>query len=121
MHNLRKLDVYSKGLEAVADIYELTKGFPKEELFGLTSQLRRGVTSIVLNIAEGSGCATNKEFARFLSYALRSKHEVMACLDIALKLEYTNKETASALESKLEEISSMIIGLSRSLREKGRG
>lgn len=56
-----------------------------------------------------------------MNYALRSKHEVMACLDIASRLEYTNEETANALESKLEEISSMIIGLSRSLKEKGRG
>ena len=118
MHNLRKLDVYTKGLEVVGEVYKLSKGFPKEELFGLTSQLRRAVTSIVLNIAEGSGCDSDKEFLRFLSYALRSKHEVRACLDIALKLGYTNKETIKRLESDLEEISSMIIGLGRSLRRK---
>ncbi len=118
MHNLRKLDVYAKGLGVVGEVYNLTKGFPKEELFGLTSQLRRAVTSIVLNIAEGSGCGSDKEFLRFLSYALRSKHEVVACLDIALKLGYTNKETIKNLEVKLEEISSMIVGLSRSLRGK---
>ena len=118
MHNFRKLEVYAKGLEVVGEVYKLTKSFPKEELFGLTSQLRRAVTSIVLNIAEGSGSGSDKEFVRFLSYALRSKHEVVACLDIALKLGYTNKETIKNLEVKLEEISSMIVGLSRSLRRK---
>ena len=118
MHNLRKLDVYAKGLEVVGEVYKLTKGFPKEELFGLTSQLRRAVTSVVLNIAEGSGCGSDKEFLKFLSYTLRSEHEVTACLGIALKLGYTNKETIKKLESNLEEISSMIIGLGRSLRKK---
>jgi four helix bundle protein len=118
MHNFRKLDVYAKGLEVVGDVYKSSKRFPKEELFGLTSQLRRAVTSIVLNIAEGSGCDSNKEFLKFLSYALRSKHEVTACLDIALKLGYTNKEAIKELQSDLEEISSMIIGLGRSLRKR---
>ena len=118
MHNFRKLDVYVKGLEAVGEIYRLTKNFPKKELFGLTSQLRRAATSIVLNMAEGSGCGSDKEFSRFLSCALRSKHEVIACLDIALKLGYTSKEKIRELELKLEEVSSMIIGLSRSLRKK---
>lgn len=118
MHNFRKLDVYTKSLDLVEDVYILTKGFPKEEIFSLTSQLRRAVISIVLNIAEGSGCGSDKEFLKFLSYSLRSKHEVIACLDIALKLNYTDKEKTNALESKLEEISSMIIGLSRSLSKK---
>ena len=119
MHNLRKLEVYSKGLEALKETYRLTAGFPKEELFGLTSQLRRAATSIVLNIAEGSGCSTNREFARFLGYALRSKHEVVACLDIALKLRYADKTSIDTLESKFEEVSSMIVGLSKSLRKRG--
>ena len=72
----------------------------------------------MLNIAEGSGCGSDKEFKKFLSYALRSKHKVIACLDIALKLGYANKEAMKNLESKLEEISSMIIGLSKSLRKR---
>jgi four helix bundle protein len=85
---------------------------------GLTSQLRRAVTSIGLNIAEGSGCGSNKEFSRFLSNALRPKHEVIACLDISLKLGYTHNEKIKDLELKLEEISSMIIGLGRSLKKE---
>lgn len=118
MHNLRKLDVYTKGLEVVGEVYRLTKSFPQAELFGLSNQLRRAVTSVVLNVAERSGCSSNQEFQRFLSYALRSKHEVIACLDIALKLGYINNSQINELESKLEEISSMIIGLGRSLRKK---
>ena len=66
MHNLKKLDVYAKGLDVVREAYKLTKRFPKEELFGLTSQLRRAVTSIVLNIAGESGCDSDREFLKFL-------------------------------------------------------
>ena len=74
MAGFKDLSVYSKGLDIVEEVYEVSKKFPKEEIFGLTNQLRRAVTSIVLNIAEGSGCESSKEFLRFLNYALRSRH-----------------------------------------------
>ena len=66
MHNPRRLDVYAKGLNVVGEVYKLSKRFPKEELFGLTSQLRRAVTSIVLNIAGESGCDSDREFLKVL-------------------------------------------------------
>ena len=102
----------------VGDAYKLSKRFPKEELFGLTGQLRREVTPTVLNIAEGNGCDSDKEFLKFPSYALRSKHEVTACLDVTLRLGYTDKKAIKQLQPDLEEISSMIIGLDRSLRKR---
>jgi len=98
-HNFRNLKVYSRAIEFAVDIYRLSKAFPKEELYGLTSQIRRAVTSISLNIAEGSGNSSEKEFRRFLEIALRSDYEVMSCLEIAL----------------------MIVGFSKSLSSDNRG
>lgn len=92
MAGFKDLSVYNKGLDIVKEVYEVSKKFPKEEIFGLTNLLRRAVTSIVLNIAEGSGCESSKEFSRFLNYALRSKHEAIACLDITERLGYIDKK-----------------------------
>ena len=77
MHAFRKLKVWQRAMDFVAEIYKLSAGFPRTEQFGLTSQIRRAATSIPLNVAEGAGSGSNPEFQRFLSYALRSSYEVM--------------------------------------------
>jgi len=115
MHNFRKLKVYQKAIDFSVLIYELTKTFPKEELFGLTSQIRRAVVSISLNIAEGSGNKSSKEFKRFLEIALRSTYEVMSCLEIALKLNYLKEENHKILIADADEIAAMIVGFSKQL------
>jgi len=69
MHYFRKFPVYSKELDFVEKIYKISNKFPRYETFELTIQLRRSVISIILNIAEGSGCESKKEFVRFLGYA----------------------------------------------------
>ena len=114
-HNFRKLNVYQRGIEFAIEIYRLSKTFPKEELYGLTSQIRRAVTSISLNIAEGSGNDSEKEFKRFLEIALRSDYEVMTCLEIALKLDYCKKDEYERLLSEADEIAAMLSGFSKSL------
>lgn len=75
-HNFRNLKIYQRAITYAMEIYKLSKNFPKEELYGLTSQLRRAVISISLNIAEGSGNSTGKELRRYLEIALRSDYEV---------------------------------------------
>ncbi|MEW6108273.1 MAG: four helix bundle protein [Nitrospirota bacterium] len=115
MHNFRKLKVYQKAIDFSVEIYMLTKSFPKDELFGLTNQIRRAVTSISLNIAEGSGNKSNKEFKRFLEIALRSGYEVMTCLEIALRLNYCKKEDFKRLIAKSDEIAAMLVGFSKQL------
>lgn len=87
-----ELKVWQRALDFTVKIHELTLRFPKEELYVLTSQIKRVADSIVLNIAEGSTGQTNPEFNKFLSYALRSGIEVVACLHIAKKKEsnYSN-------------------------------
>jgi len=115
MHNFRKLKIYSRAIDFSTLIYTLTKSFPKDEQFGLTNQIRRAVVSISLNIAEGSGNKSNKEFKRFLEIALRSNYEVMACLEIALRLRYCKKEDYKTLIAESDDIAAMIVGFSKQL------
>ena len=114
-HNFRNLKVYQRAIDFAVEIYKLSKSFPKDELFGLTNQVRRAVTSISLNIAEGSGNASEKEFKRFLEFSLRSDYEVTTCLEIALRLDYCKKEDHDRLIAEADEIAAMISGFSKSL------
>jgi four helix bundle protein len=75
-----KLNVWQKSIDFGFGIHELTRTFPKEELYILTSQIKRAADSIALNIAEGSTGQTNAEFKLFLGYAIRSAIEVVSCL-----------------------------------------
>lgn len=81
--SFEKLIVWQISVDITSDIYELSKKFPREEIFGLTSQIRRACDSISLNIAEGSTGQSKREFKRFLGYAIRSGIEVIACLYLA--------------------------------------
>jgi four helix bundle protein len=96
-------------------VRKTTKSFPRDELFGLISQFRRASDSIVLNIAEGAGNSTKKEFARFLDFSIRSGFECIGCLDIALENEYIEKENYDRLLAKDNEIIAMLYGLKKSL------
>jgi four helix bundle protein len=80
-----KLIVWQKAVDLTVDVHDLTKTFPKDELFILTSQIKRAADSVSLNIAEGSTGRSNAEFNKFLSYALRSNIEVVGCLYLAQK------------------------------------
>ncbi len=80
-----KLIVWQKALDLSDEVNKLTKTFPKDELFIITSQIKRAADSVALNIAEGSTGQTNPEFSRFLSYSLRSTIEVVGCIFIAKK------------------------------------
>ena len=115
MHNFRELKVYKKSLDFIENVYKITNSFPRDELFGLTNQLRRAVNSIALNIAEGSGSKSKKEFKQLISYAIRSGYECNACFDIALRLTYLNKSHYDLLVTQVNEIIAMLIGLSNSL------
>jgi four helix bundle protein len=114
-HNFRNLKIYQRAIAYAVEIYKISRNFPKEELYGLTSQIRRAVISISLNIAEGSGNKSEKEFQRFLEIALRSDYEVIACLEIALKLNYCCNDDFSRLSAEADEIAAMITGFSKGL------
>ena len=112
-----KLVVWQKAVDLSYDIHELTRSFPKEELFILTSQIKRAADSISLNIAEGSTGQSNAEFNKFLGYALRSDIEVVGCLYLAQKRNLVNNESFSTLYAQCEEILAMLNGLRSSLKK----
>lgn len=115
MSDFRKLTVYNKAVEFVDTIYKLSRKFPKEEQFVLTAQLKRAVTSICLNIAEGSGRYHKKDFAQFLRIAVGSSLECSSLLDIAQKLSFISQQDYNKLIEQCSEIGKMLNGLISSL------
>lgn len=116
-HDFRKLDVYKRSLLFTKRVRRVTSQFPKEELYALTSQFRRAVDSIVLNIAEGAGSGSKKEFAKFLGYSIRSGYECGGCADISAVQKYISRKEYQDLVRETNEIVSMLIGLQRNLRK----
>ena len=113
----KDLDVWQASTELALLLYEKTKCFPKEEVYSLTSQLRRAVVSVSSNIAEGAARSSNKEFVQFLYIALGSLAEIETQVIIAEKLGYLND--AKELFKRMSSIKQMILGLIKYL--KGRG
>lgn len=111
MKTHKDLDVWKKAVDFVIDLYKLTQVFPKEELYGLTSQMRRAAISILSNIAEGSARQGNKELVQFLYIALGSVVELDTQLIIARNLNYINEEEFIQCMTRLEEIGKMLNGL----------
>jgi four helix bundle protein len=109
-----QLNVYQKALDFVDVIYKVAQQFPQNELFILTSQLKRAAISIVLNIAEGTG-RTKKEFRYFLDIARTSVYECVACLEIAKRRGYLSSPDYLKLYSMANEITKMLNGLKNSL------
>ena len=113
-----KLDAWSKAVDFVVDLYRVTEAFPKDERFGLTSQIRRAAVSIPANIAEGAARKSEKEFAHFLSNAQGSASELETELVIAYRLGYLNENIFRELSATLERIGRLITGLSQYLKRR---
>ena len=103
--------IWQKGIEVVKDIYTLTKKFPKEELYGLTSQMRRSAISIPSNIAEGFRRYHNKEYKQFLYITLGSCAELETQIIIANELNYINQTNKTELIEKIKYICRMTVKL----------
>jgi four helix bundle protein len=112
------LDVWKYSLDLTKTIYKITSTFPKEEIFGLTNQIRRASVSIGSNIAEGSAKNSGKEFLRYISIALGSSAEVKAQILIAFEIGFLNEENKIELLDKINKIGKMLKGLENSLRRK---
>ncbi len=110
-----RLEAWSKSVDLVTDVYKRTEHFPKEERYGLTSQIRRAAVSIPANIAEGAGRHSRKEFAHFLSNAQGSASELETELIIGHRLGYLDELMFSELLVQIERIGRLITGLARHL------
>ncbi len=112
----RKLKIWEKAIDFIEEIYKITNKFPGKELYGLTSQLRRAATSIALNIAEGSGAESDREFSRFLSIAIKSNYELMCGIEIAVRLSYCSEEESRNIFKNSDELAAMIAGFKKKLK-----
>ena len=113
-----RLEVWSKAVDFVVTVYKMTECFPKEEKFGLTSQIRRAAVSIPANVAEGAARQSSKEFAYFLSNAQGSASELETELLIAHRLGYLEEKSYHDMLTTLGSIGRMIVGLSQHLKRK---
>ncbi len=111
MQDYKKLKVWEHSHQFTIAIYKLTKQFPKEELFALTSQIRRASSSIPANIAEGCGRRTQADLTRFLNIALGSANEVSYFLLLAKDIDYMKKDVYLKYEDEIEKIKAMLISL----------
>ena len=111
MRNYKNFTVWQKSHQLTLDVYNIVKDFPKEELFGLTSQIKRASTSIPTNIAEGCGRITDKDFARFLIIAYGSANELEYQFILSKDLNFICLETSEKLLLQIEEIKKMLNSL----------
>ena len=116
--NFQDLRIWQIGIEVVKDIYIVTKKFPREELYGLTSQMRRSAVSIPSNIAEGFRRYHNKEYKQFLYIALGSCAELETQIIIANELDYINETNKTELIEKIKYICRMTVKLINKLQFK---
>ena len=118
MNYFKELKDWQKAIELVTNTYLKTQSFPKEEIYGLTSQIRRCAVSIPSNIAEGCGSNTPKDFNNFLGISLGSAFEFETQLIICKNLGFIKVEDFNYLESEIQHIQNMIIKLQKSLELK---
>jgi four helix bundle protein len=111
-----KLTVWQHARSLNRMVYQLTKDFPKQELFAVTSQIRRATVSVSANIAEGSGRNSDRDFAHFLEQAYGSLMEVASLFYLALDQRYVAQDAADGLFAEVEIIAKGLAALNRSLR-----
>lgn len=116
MNNFRELNVWVKAVELATDIYKTTDLYPKQEIYGLTFQIRKCAISIGSNIAEGAGRRSKNEFRQFLDIATGSCYELETQLIISRNLDYLSKEKSKTLVDSLTEIQKMLYALTKSLK-----
>ena len=113
----RDLQVWQRAIQLTVVIYRLTQGFPREEVYGLSSQIRRSAVSIPSNIAEGQGRLSVGEFRQFLGIARGSNHELQTQLEIARSLKFGDSKLIDEAENLSHEVGKMIYALLESLHE----
>jgi len=117
MQNFKELKVWEKAHALVLRVYQLTKTFPREEQYGLVSQMRRAAVCVPTNIAEGRSRSSDKEFARFLDIAFGSAAELEYFILLAKDLEMIDSASYNQLNTELEEVKKMVFSFAKKLKE----
>lgn len=115
MKSFQDMKVWNKAYELVLQVYKVTKGFPQEERFGLTQQMRRAAVSIIANIAEGNKRRSDKDFRHFLNISEGSLEETKCYLILSKDLGYQDENTYQRLFNLSEEIGRMLQGFVKAL------
>jgi four helix bundle protein len=115
MRDFKRLDVWQRARTFTGEVYRHTRQFPKDEIFGLRSQIRRAAASIGANIAEGAGRSSDSDYARFVRYAAGSVNEVEHHIILATDLGFLDSAQGSSLIGKLEVIRKMLTRLNERL------
>ena len=118
MFGFEKLEVWQKAIDFADLVYSTTRGFPADERFGLTNQMRRAAVSISSNIAEGSARISRKDFARFVEIATGSLYEVISQSHVGRNHGFLSSDDFNRLYQAAEEQSRMLSGLRRALLEE---
>jgi len=116
MKSVEELDVFKLSHEMALAIYELTRNFPEEEKFGLTSQMRRAAYSVPMNLVEGANRLNAKEYRQFVGIAKGSAGEVTYQLLLARDLKYIDEKTYDSYRSSYDRVAQMLTGLAKSLK-----
>ncbi|WP_242204314.1 four helix bundle protein [Aestuariivivens insulae] len=116
MHRFEELKIWQKAMDITENCYRISENFPKEEKYGLTSQLRRSAISIPSNIAEGAGRNSNGEFKQFLGIANGSSFELLTQLYLSKRLNLTTEEKLRPIINEIVEVTKMNFALQNSLK-----
>ncbi len=112
-----KLEIWKLAIDLADEVHSLTRNFPKEEMYALTSQMKRAADSISLNISEGSTGQSDPEQMKFLGYSQRSALEVVNCLYLALRRSYLSQPEFDTFYAKLEKITVKIQAFKKALKK----
>lgn len=118
MNTFRDLLIWQKSMTLVTEIYQLTNSFPKEEIYSLTSQIRRSSISIPSNIAEGYGRDGNNDYLRFLNISISSLFEMQTQLEISFNLKYINEVQFNKINEESREIERMLSAFIRKIKQR---
>jgi four helix bundle protein len=119
MRDFKKLDVWKRAHQLVLEVYKATNTFPKEEMFGLTRQIRRAGASVPANIAEGCGRGSQREFAQYLQVSMGSVTELEYHLLLARDLTFLSEDRHSVLDGEVSGVRRMLSGLLGQVRQAG--
>lgn len=114
----KNLEVWKEAMQLAASIYAVTEDFPKSEIYGLTSQMRRAAVSVPSNIAEGAARFSTKEFLQYLNIAGGSLSELDTQIILAANLGFMDTDQYAELERRIEKTSSLLAGMIRSVRKR---